>query len=143
MSVVCYVSSASRFMKCLYPKRHVFGSLNMQSSTGQLIQAAFAILYVSSIYAHPSGRLRFTDSRKPGDARPPAPARSRNDPVVIRTRLAAVSVATALCCSAVAAALWNANGRKQVRSLLRPTHRDLTKRGRLPADFHRSAEGDG
>lgn len=84
----------------------------MRSGTGQLLQAALAIGYVSSIYVHPSGRLRFKHQQKSGAAK--EQTRSRNDPLVIRTRLLAVSVATLLSCLIVGFTLWRDRGSRQV-----------------------------
>ncbi|KAF8323097.1 hypothetical protein DL93DRAFT_2190181 [Clavulina sp. PMI_390] len=75
----------------------------MRTGTGRLLQAFLAVGYVSSIYVHPNGRLRFQHQTSRGDTK----IRSRNDPSVIRTRLIAVCVATALSCLIVGYAVWN------------------------------------
>lgn len=90
----------------------------MHNTTAQLLQAALAITYVSSIYVHPNGRLRFMHHTKLNGAA--VRLRSRNDPMVIRTRLVAVSIATVLSCFAVGAAVWREGGGwgvAQVRAL--------------------------
>jgi len=68
----------------------------------QLLQALFAISYVSSIYLHPNGRLQFKST---ADGRTTA-SRSRNDPIVIKTRLIAVTLATVASCAIVFLVVW-------------------------------------
>ncbi|KAF9507444.1 hypothetical protein BS47DRAFT_1373896 [Hydnum rufescens UP504] len=70
--------------------------------TTHLLQALFAISYVSSIYLHPNGRLHF----KPTSDGRIAASRSRNDPVVIKTRLIAVTLATLASCTIVFLVIW-------------------------------------
>jgi prenyl protein peptidase len=68
---------------------------------------AYASVYVGSLYISKNTRLSFTsnssndgiDSRTQGQAN----GRLRDDPDVIKARLLAVSIASALCCYAFAA----------------------------------------
>lgn len=83
----------------------------MRSGAAQLLQAAFAVAYVSSIYVHPDGRLRY---QRQFSASKIVKPRSRNDPLVIRTRLVAVSVAALLSCLAVGFSVWEENPRSRV-----------------------------
>ncbi len=68
----------------------------LSPTTSQLLQALLAVGYVSSIYVHPNGRLKFeiTPQGK-------KPIKTRNDPLVIRARLTAVVLATILSCAVV------------------------------------------
>lgn len=103
-----------RFLKCVqWWAVDVDFTNPMRSGTGQLLQAAFAVSYVSSIYVHPNGRLRFQHQKDATSGRE-VKTRSRNDPLVIRTRLIAVSVATLISCLIVGFAVWSESGGKQV-----------------------------
>ena len=62
---------------------------------------AYASVYVGSLYISKNTRLSFTsNSSNSGVAGPEQGRRLRNDPDVIKARLLAVSVASALCCYA-------------------------------------------
>ncbi|KAF8323006.1 uncharacterized protein EI90DRAFT_3282145 [Cantharellus anzutake] len=69
----------------------------LSPTTSQLLQAFFATSYVSSIYVHPDGRLKFEITPRGKKS----PTRTRNDPLVIRTRLTAVVLATIVSCVVV------------------------------------------
>jgi hypothetical protein len=85
------------------PRGEVRGNFHMIGTlTTHLLQALFAISYVSSIYLHPNGRLHF----KPTSDGRIAASRSRNDPVVIKTRLIAVTLATLASCTIVFLVIW-------------------------------------
>lgn len=76
----------------------------VSSFAATLLQASFALSYVSSIYIHPSGRLRFAT---PGAKAGTQQTRSRDDPSVIRTRLIAVSLSTLVSCFGVLFTAWS------------------------------------
>lgn len=85
----------------------------ISSSSALLITLSFALIYVGSLYISKNARLSFVS--KPYRARPGREdeerekmknERWRDDPDVIRARLAAVSVATAVCCLVVFAVLF-------------------------------------
>ena len=69
----------------------------LSPTTSQLLQGLLAVGYVSSIYVHPNGRLKFKVT--PQGRR--TLIRTRNDPLVIRARLTAVVLATILSCVVV------------------------------------------
>jgi prenyl protein peptidase len=75
-----------------------------------LLVASFAFSYVGSLYIFKNGRLSFASNAKPtrnGEARRKRwNERWRDDPDVIKARLASVILATLVCCIGVSAVLW-------------------------------------
>jgi prenyl protein peptidase len=80
--------------------------------SAHMLTLSFAVSYVGSLYISKNARLSFA-------SRPPAPARNgearqkvvnerwRDDPDVIKARLASVSLATFVCCVGVLAVVWH------------------------------------
>jgi prenyl protein peptidase len=65
--------------------------MSLTLTQAHLLSAFFAVSYVGSIYVLPGGRLGLGAAN----------ARRRDDPSVMRTRMLAVSVSTALSCVVV------------------------------------------
>ncbi|KZV99988.1 hypothetical protein EXIGLDRAFT_604880 [Exidia glandulosa HHB12029] len=84
-------------------------------SSGVALVASLAVAgsYVGSLYLFKSSRLVFarpkTDGLRDAHERQRVPGEQwRNDPRVIKARLTAVSLSTALCCALVFALVWHA-----------------------------------
>lgn len=82
----------------------------ISSSSALLISLSFAVIYVGSLYLSKNARLSFVSKpyRARGDEerKKMKSERWRDDPDVIRARLAAVSVATVVCCLGMLAVLF-------------------------------------
>ena len=85
----------------------------ISSSSALLITHSFAFIYVGSLYLSKNARVSFVS--KPYHAKPGREDEERkkmknerwgDDPDVIKARLAAVSVATVVCCLGVFAVLF-------------------------------------
>jgi hypothetical protein len=77
---------------------------HMLSSHAHLAAFVYASVYVGSLYISKNTRLTFASNTSGNlDAQEPVIERSRDDPDVIKARLLAVSIASALCCYAFAA----------------------------------------
>jgi prenyl protein peptidase len=85
----------------------------ISSSSALLITLSFAFIYVGSLYLSKNARLSFVSKpyrvqpgREDEERKKMKNERWRDDPDVIRARLAAVSVATVVCCLGVFAVLF-------------------------------------
>ena len=84
----------------------------ISSSSAFLITLSFAVIYVGSLYLSKNARLSFEPYQaKPGredeERKKTKNERWRDDPDVIRARLAAVSIATVVCCLGVFVVLFH------------------------------------
>jgi len=84
----------------------------ISSSSAFLITLSFAVIYVGSLYLSKNARLSFEPYQaKPGredeERKKAKNERWRDDPDVIRARLAAVSIATVVCCLGVFVVLFH------------------------------------
>ncbi|KAF8802202.1 hypothetical protein BYT27DRAFT_7197287 [Phlegmacium glaucopus] len=84
----------------------------ISSSSALFISLSFAVIYVGSLYLSKNARLSFVSKpyrtklgREDEEREKMKSERWRDDPDVIRARLAAVSVATVICCLGVFAVL--------------------------------------
>ncbi|KAF8148226.1 hypothetical protein B0H34DRAFT_785703 [Crassisporium funariophilum] len=94
----------------------LFPSPPIDTSSAHLISLTFGLIYVGSLYLSKHARLSFTANPRPqphagaGDGTGPREKmkdeRWRDDADVIRARLAAVCVATGVCCFGVFGVLW-------------------------------------
>ena len=83
----------------------------LTTTTAHLISLAFGTIYVGSIYLSPTGRPSYVTQRTVGTGKDQKVIkqrfwRDRDDPDVIRARLAAVSAAMLACCLTVFGVIW-------------------------------------
>lgn len=90
-------------------------------TSAHLLSGLFACIYVGSIYASKSARLRFSNRKvnlPEGQARLKLQnERWRDDPDVIKARLLAVTSATAICCLIVFIVMKNVNRDDEIYNL--------------------------
>lgn len=79
-----------------------------------LLAGFCASSYVGILYV--LQRTRITYSTKSAEGQAKERARRRDDPDVIRARLAAVTVSTLASCAVVAGTAWHVTGGREVRS---------------------------
>src|ERR1700722_14235175 len=123
-TIVCYLRTLHTYVPIFTssprPQKTVFPTTAMPSATlplpvisttsAHLLTFAFALSYVGSLYVFKNARLLFhhravlTRNGEPRQKK--LYERWRDDPDVIRARLAAVCFATSLCCACVFAVVW-------------------------------------
>jgi len=82
---------------------------SISTASAHLFCLGFALSYVGSIYISKNARLSYsaTAPKRDGELRPrERDERWRDDPDVIKARLAAVSLASLTCCLAVLVTVW-------------------------------------
>jgi len=111
----------------------------ISSSSALLITLSFAFIYVGSLYLSRNARLSFVSKpypAKPGreneERKKMKNERWRDDPDVIRARLAAVSVATVVCCLGVFIVLFFYHVGGTVKDFNIATKDTLLRLGFLP-----------
>lgn len=89
----------------------VFPYPPISTSTAHALTFLFAFSYVGSLYISKNARLSFTSRPRPTANGAPreklSQERWRDDPDVIRARLAAVMASTIICCAGVFGMLWH------------------------------------
>ncbi len=81
-------------------------------SKAHLLAGFCASSYVGILYALQQTRITYTSESAEGQAK--ERAKRRDDPDVIRARLAAVTISTLVSCAVVAGTIWHESGGKEV-----------------------------
>ncbi|TFK38928.1 hypothetical protein BDQ12DRAFT_682734 [Crucibulum laeve] len=120
----------------------VFPAPILSTTSSHLLAFFFSFSYVGSLYISKNARLSFSRSPKPSSNGIPreklANERWRDDPDVIRARLAAVTIASLICCAAVLGVLWHHLGDGQWQNFDTALNATIVRLGLLP-DIHPDA----
>jgi hypothetical protein len=101
---------------------------SISTTLAHFLALGFSVAYVGSLYVSKNARLSFSSkagwSRNGEARRKEREERWRDDPDVIKARLAAVTLASAVCCIIVVVIVWLVGGSKVSKHLSDPSYQE-------------------